>query len=235
MNREELLAKGYLELLKLDTLEFEPDGNVTPDFLLNGDIAVEVTRLNEHIEIQGKLKRLDDESPSIIAYLKNIIKSYNAKFYDANFYVEISIRQPFGDRKKLKKKLISCLDSFEIKENVVVEKEYIVSESLSISFFRSSPNLSVPTFRVGMISEYDSGGWVFDNISTNVGHCIETKSSKIEPYYSKYREWWLVLIDTIAFGDYEELVGELKESIDKQKFNKVIVLEGLKGMFVFEI
>ena len=235
MNREEQLAKGYLELLEPDSLVFEPDGNITPDFLLNGDVAVEVTRLNEHIEVQGKLKRLDDDSPGIIAFLKNIIKSHNSKFSDANFYVVISIKQPFGDRKKVKKKLINLLDSFESKEDVIIQKDYKISDSLSISFLRGSLKSSVPTFSLGIISEHDSGGWVFENVSKNLLHCVNTKSIKVEPHLSKYREWWLVLIDMVAFGDYDDMLDELKASVDKNKFNKIIVLGGLDGQFVFEI
>ena len=67
MNREELLAKNYLESLNLSSIIYEPDGNIPPDFLVDNHIAVEVTRLNEHIKVQGVLKRLDDDSSSITA------------------------------------------------------------------------------------------------------------------------------------------------------------------------
>jgi hypothetical protein len=48
MNREEKVAKTYLEKLGLGEVLFEPNGNVPPDFLINGRIAVEVRRLNQH-------------------------------------------------------------------------------------------------------------------------------------------------------------------------------------------
>ena len=46
MNAAELIAEKYLQHIGHELVEFEPDGNVTPDFLVNKRVAVEVRRLN---------------------------------------------------------------------------------------------------------------------------------------------------------------------------------------------
>ena len=45
-NKDETRAKKYLQSLEHHELEHEPLGNVTPDFLVDKKIAVEVRRLN---------------------------------------------------------------------------------------------------------------------------------------------------------------------------------------------
>jgi hypothetical protein len=48
MKPEEKLAAAYLRHLGYVDVVHEPDGNVTPDFLVDGRIAVEVRRLNQN-------------------------------------------------------------------------------------------------------------------------------------------------------------------------------------------
>jgi len=47
---DERIAFEHLRQRGVDAqdIEFEPDGNVTPDFLVRGEVAVEVRRLNQH-------------------------------------------------------------------------------------------------------------------------------------------------------------------------------------------
>ncbi len=48
MDQSESHARDYLEHLGLGRVVYQPDGNVPPDFLVDGRIAVEVRRLNEN-------------------------------------------------------------------------------------------------------------------------------------------------------------------------------------------
>ncbi|EIZ1174022.1 hypothetical protein MOV00_004214 [Vibrio vulnificus] len=235
MNREELLAKNYLESLNLSSIIYEPDGNIPPDFLVDNHIAVEVTRLNEHIKVQGVLKRLDDDSSSITAFIKNVLHDFESDLQGVNFWVTIHIKRPFGNRKTVKRKLRELLSSIESREAVLGQREWYVSDGLSISFMEATPCSTKPVFMLGGISEHDIGGYVYEDVSKNVGYCVESKSSKIQPYKSKYQEWWLILIDSIAYGCYPEYIDNFKATFEKGSFNKVIVLEAIHGQYVFEI
>lgn len=46
MKPEEKIANKYLEQQGLGSPVFEPDGNISPDFTLSRQIAIEVRRLN---------------------------------------------------------------------------------------------------------------------------------------------------------------------------------------------
>jgi hypothetical protein len=48
MNDSENTVRRYLERLELGPIQDEPDGKNSPDFLVDGRIAVEVRRLNEN-------------------------------------------------------------------------------------------------------------------------------------------------------------------------------------------
>lgn len=60
-NSDEIRARQYLQTLPHTKLEYEPLGNVTPDFLIDDTIAVEVRRLNRNYKSKrsGNLVRID--------------------------------------------------------------------------------------------------------------------------------------------------------------------------------
>jgi len=45
MNDSERAISEYLDSLRIGGVQYEPDGNVPPDFLVDGRIAVEARRL----------------------------------------------------------------------------------------------------------------------------------------------------------------------------------------------
>jgi hypothetical protein len=55
--QEYFLHLGYKEA----EVPFEPEGQGGPDFVIKGRIAVEVTRLNRHVRVSAKGKRLGEE------------------------------------------------------------------------------------------------------------------------------------------------------------------------------
>jgi len=48
VNNDEKIANAYLKSLGFQKLEFEPNGNIPPDFSLNEKIGIEVRRLNKY-------------------------------------------------------------------------------------------------------------------------------------------------------------------------------------------
>jgi hypothetical protein len=60
MNREEKIAEAYLKSLGFKNVVFEPDGNIPPDFSMDGRIAVEVRRLNQHFFTKDEVRGLEE-------------------------------------------------------------------------------------------------------------------------------------------------------------------------------
>ena len=235
MNREELLARDYLVSIGRSSIVFEPDGNVTPDFLVDNTVAVEVTRLNEHIEIDGVLKRLDDDSASITSFISDTLQNFSSDLKNVSFWVNINIKRPFGNRKRAKQSLIKLLRSFEGNEDVLAQRNYHISEGLSVSFTVATHAPQKPVFRLGGISQHDQGGFVPEEMSKNFRNCVERKASSVKPHKLKYKEWWLILVDSVCYGGYSEYIDEFKATFDKSCFDKVVVLEAIEGKYVFEI
>jgi len=62
MDSSETLAKEYLRFLGYTDIIYEPDGNIPPDFLVNGRIAVEVRRLNQNLLSYFRQLTLSEQS-----------------------------------------------------------------------------------------------------------------------------------------------------------------------------
>lgn len=63
MDEAEKIAAHFLTRLGLTTVEHEPNGQDTfPDFGLDGEIAIEVRRLNQNQEANGVTRGLEEDS-----------------------------------------------------------------------------------------------------------------------------------------------------------------------------
>jgi hypothetical protein len=62
-NSDEMRAEHYLQTLQHTKLEYEPLGNVTPDFLIDKKIAVEVRRLNRNYKSKNDDKLVSIDAP----------------------------------------------------------------------------------------------------------------------------------------------------------------------------
>jgi len=60
MDDSEIVVRQHLEHLGFKSIIYEPDGNIPPDFLVEGRIAVEVRRLNQnYVSGSGQLEGLE--------------------------------------------------------------------------------------------------------------------------------------------------------------------------------
>ena len=60
MDKSEEVVKQYLTAQGFTEVVYEPDGEVMPDFFVDGSIAVEVRRLNQNEVSDGKPRGLED-------------------------------------------------------------------------------------------------------------------------------------------------------------------------------
>jgi hypothetical protein len=91
-------------------------------------------------------------------------------------------------------------------------------------------------FRLAGGTDRETGGFVLSEFKRNFDHCVKEKSEKIKVYYDKYSSWWLVLVDTIAYGFDEDEKEEIKIMVNMNPvWDKVIVLDGIKGKNILEI
>ena len=88
-NSDEIRARLYLQTLQYDTLEYEPLGNVTPDFLIDSKIAIEVRRLNRNYVKDERLIGMDSTQISNIDHKKEYDSSWMIQQLHKNIQLTI--------------------------------------------------------------------------------------------------------------------------------------------------
>ncbi|MCF6341011.1 MAG: hypothetical protein L3J10_09740 [Sulfurimonas sp.] len=230
-NRDETRAKKYLLSLEHTEIEYEPLGNVTPDFLLDKKIAVEVRRLNSnHINNEHIISIENFEIP-LIKYIKKIISTFEYKYYSNSTSIAITISKPLEIQNKtyIIKKIKRILKKHTY--NISKTKSYTISDYLILTFTPIDKK-NKPYFFTGCNNNFF---WVVDELHKNIQLVIDEKDKKIDKNFHIYDEWWLILVDSIIYGLDSEDFRQLKSiKLEKQKFNKIIILSPKGNFKAFE-
>ena len=230
-NKDEIRAKKYLQTLEHKTLEYEPLGNVTPDFLIDNKIAVEVRRLNRnHIDGDHLLSIENFEIP-LIKNIKKIISIFTYKPYTKSAYVSITLTKPLGIEsktgviKRIKKVLKSHIN------HISETKSYKISDYIDLTFTPTEQKSKQYIF-TGCNNDLF---WLAHELHKNIQLVIDEKNKKIEKNFNLYNEWWLILVNTIIYGLDSEDFEKLKNiKLNKHKFTKVIILSPKGDFKAFE-
>ena len=63
---------------------------------------------------------------------------------------------------------------------------------------------------------------------------MEEKRKKIQPYFTRYQSWWLLLVDYIGFLNKD--VTEITSQLNKLScFDKVLVINSIGNQLLLEI
>ncbi len=232
MDASERMAEEYFRSLGIEDIKFEPDGNIPPDFLLSGQIAVEVRRLNQNFEGTNRgVRGLEEDRIPITVWLDKFLK--NLKFGEPHrrtWFVGCDFSRPLPPLSELKTQLRVELTSFlkRVFEGNVEERistKLNVGCSFKVEVFAAS-DLHMSAFILAGCNDMDSGGWLLPELNRNLKICIHEKSEKIRRFKSNYSHWWLVLEDQIAFGLSAEDRIYFKEMfhVNPIEFDKILLL-----------
>jgi hypothetical protein len=234
MNREENIAETYLKSLGFKDVVFEPDGNVAPDFLIDGKVAVEVRRLNQHYFTKDKAIGLEESIIPLFELLELSFSEFDWQYKGFSYWVSIKFHRPIGKGNTNRRAITKSLTYF-LSKPFILPCDVKVTESI---YFRilASQAVEGKVFRFAGGTDRESGGWMLDEFKKNFDHCVKEKSENIGSRYDKYTSWWLIMVDKIAHG-FDE--GEEKYIISMVRVNsfwdKVIVLDSLNRNNILEI
>lgn len=222
MKIEEQMAETYLEHLGYQDIVFEPDGNIPPDLLLNGNIAVEVRRFNQYYRNGDKMESLEDLDYRLVPKITSILSEYQHISTPHSVFVFIDFERPLKPSKELYNEVRNALKKYL---SVFGKRENLkVNDKLTLQIYPVEERLSSP-FVLGGSGDGDSGGFVVANVHAHLPFVIAEKEKKVKPYHHKYPTWWLVLIDTIGYGLNHHDLGQLHENPPfKTIFDKVILV-----------
>jgi len=209
MNKDEEIVKKILENMDYKDIIFEPDGNIPPDFLCDSKIAVEVRRLNKHINYNDTQKPIEELSSRLIPKVYNLLEEIKNDFKDYSVTISIRYQRPLKVDKQLIRDIKTALYQnipFPDKNKILV-----IRENLQLRLNNTIRKMSKPIL-LGSINDYDVGGAVVSMILNNLQVVIEDKNKKVKPYLNNYPEWWLILVNHI-WDDLDE--------IDKKQINSI--------------
>ena len=103
MNHSEKLVFEYLTAWGFSNIVYEPDGNVPPDFAIDGRIAVEVRRLNENEKTATGHRGLEEVSKPLTALIKKALVATGPPRYGISWFVSYSYRRPLPPWRQLDK------------------------------------------------------------------------------------------------------------------------------------
>ncbi len=234
MNREEKITEAYLKSSGFKDVVFEPDGNITPDFLIDGKIAVEVRRLNQHFFTKDEVRGLEEDRLPLFKLLQSSLSEFNSQYKGDTHWVSIRFHRPLEKSPTVKDAIRKALTDF-LSKPFSLPCDVKVTNSIYFYIFSSSP-VKGRVFQFAGGTDRESGGFVLAEFKKNFDHCVKEKSKKIRDHYKRYTSWWLVLVDKIAYGFNENERKEIKSMVSTNSYwDKVIVLNSLNGNNILEI
>lgn len=234
MNSDERIVEQYLLHTGCSCVTYEPDGNIPPDFLVGGNIAVEVRRLNQHYFGGSTPEGLEIEAIPLWHQLTVLTSKMGPPIEDQSWYLYFRFERPVERFKTLLPKIHTALETF--KASASKSKGMIFEQDgFEVEVFRS-PTLHPTLFAIGGCTDRDSGGWLIHEMSQNIAHCLSEKSSKIAHVRAKYSEWWLALVDYIGFGLDDSEKGALREYVPlNHGWNRIILIDPRDAKTSFDL
>jgi hypothetical protein len=216
-----LIHQGYTEI------EFEPDGNIPPDILVNNRIAIEVRRLNQNKITEEGFKGLEVDGFSVHGIMSEILRKSSDENFDKSAFVGYYFNRPIPTKKEIKKYASEILEKH--KSIIDEEREYILNENFRMKIFPSETKLT-HQYQYGMSSDYDLGGFIVSLIYKNLKLIIPEKEEKISKFRERYSEWWLAVVDKIGYG-LSELDSKQFHSLPKieNNFNRLLLVSAINS------
>jgi hypothetical protein len=216
------------------SIVYEPDGNVPPDFLVDGTTAIEVRRLNQNHYDGAQTKGLEEVAIPLWKKIEKLVKSFGPPTAGESWFVYFRFGRPVESWKTLEPKISAALQAFS--QRADREKGAILADNgFEADVFRASKVHSTMFVMAGC-SDNESGGWLLSEMETNIRYCASEKSRKISGVRGKYSQWWLALVDHIGYGldDFDREMFRDQVSIEHD-WDKIIIIDPRDPTRYFEI
>lgn len=235
MNREENIANVYLKSLGFKDVVFEPEGKKKfPDFRIDGNIGVEVRRLNQNYFTKNEVRGLEEVRIPLFELVESVLNKFDLYYKGCSYWVSIRFHRPVEKGNINKKAIVEALSNF-LSRPFPLPCDVKVTENIYLRIFPSQA-VAGKVFRFAGGTDRESGGWVLAEFKKNFNYCVEKKTKKIKRPHDKYTSWWLVLVDQIAHGFNESEKEEVKSAASTNTaWDKVIVLDSMTGNNILEI
>jgi hypothetical protein len=229
MDATEGLVETHLQHRGFEDIRFEPDGNVPPDFLVNGEIAIEARRLNQHEREPALPRGLEETSIPLRRTVQRVLDDLGPPRHGARWFVNFSFSRPLPPRPVVVRALGDALEQFACQSEPECFR-FRLGAALSVRLSRAG-QMHPRMFVLGATSDHDDGGFVVAELERNLSICLNDKTQKIAPYRRRYPVWWLVLVDRIAYASLDsqdlKVVRGLVAGLNQGAWNKIVLVSPL--------
>lgn len=226
MKKDEQIALDFLKSLNIGMVEHEPDGNVTPDFVIDKRVAVEVRRLNmNYILSDGQKEGFENIVASAWLRIDRILKTMGPSIAGESWNVVMQFSRPL-DWKSLAPEINTQLNEFKFSDprhDVTLK----FGENFELDLMRSRRKLD-HFFNLMGSANLDAGGAVMALVEKNLRLCVTEKEKTVTQHRHKYQKWWLVLINRVDLNmiaeDYQQFGRQFSPPIE-HNFEKIILVD----------
>ncbi len=210
MNRDEEYAVEFLNKNGCGILCREPLGNSSfPDFVTSNQIAIEIRRLNKHLQVDDETESIDNpQFYKLVKILKDELTKLDFERPNS-ISVSLQYRRPIEFTKRFRKQLINSIQSASREGQF--NEQVRISDNISVTLFEGYGR-GRQAYDLVVICDYDRGGEVNQARYDALKIAVADKSSKVEPVKGQFRKFWLILVDDI-FSRVDEY-----STIDLHKF-----------------
>jgi hypothetical protein len=214
-----LRSQGYLDIV------FEPDGNVSPDFLVDGRIAVEARRLNQNEVGPDGYRGLEETAIPTQASIRKLLPRFGPSRDAESWYVFAKFRRPLPAN--WQSRVNRILEGFRVGAERQTSR-LTVAPRFRLDLLRAGRSYD-DFFVFGGYADGDTGGFVVEELAANLRICVFEKTRKVALVRSKYPVWWLILVDHISFGlDADDRAALRQLATVDHSWDKIIVIGTLE-------
>lgn len=231
MDDSETIVMQFLQQQGYSNIVYEPDGNVTPDFLINGTIAIEVRRLNLNTHINGII----GGKTQLYHNLYNWLERLGSPVKKESLLLEFRCNEKVLPWPDLSRDLQHVLSVFAEKADNT-QKILYKSPNAVLSYIGKTGRPQPSQFVLQSFIQLPGDAPVFQQLmAENIRYCMEEKARKTYKKRRKYEQWWLALVDHAGFdpGDMNESVMQALLPSQQREWDKLLVLDhGDPGRFM---
>jgi len=226
MKREETVAEQFLRSLNKGVPVFEPDGNRPPDFVLDhGRIAVEVRRLNYMVVVDGEPQGTEELNIPLWRWLRKFLSDFDQDYDGTTYLVYVSYHHRFQKlTREMKREIKRAFREF-LNGPRSLPHEFQIRPLLTFHLTSGKPVEGKPFLLISAMN-FDEAGGLIQQYQDNVSFCIQEKAEKIAPFFDRYPEWWLLLVDSLQWGALREFeIEAIHKRLQISPFSKVVVID----------
>ena len=219
-NPDEQRAEKWLRFQGYSQIVFQV--NDPPDFLVDGRIAVEVTRLQPPHET--------DDIPFERAATKVLDGFGPPSAYPGVIFVTCDAPQPkLPERRTFEQELKQALKGKLLQGTIANGERFSLNCGVAVSLYPSSRSDGLQ-FELTDSSIGASQGGFPSNLAENIVRCICKKSKRVKDQNREnlHGEWWLILLDYIEFtaSKTSAELQQLRRDTKIREFWKRIIVVG---------